>query len=65
LIEGISQFDIGEEKKEIFARDVIKVVDQLGGKDKRRIMGVIAEDNMMVQFANGGLKESITYFFNY
>ena len=33
LIQGISQFDIGAEKKEIFARDVIKVVDQLGGRD--------------------------------
>ena len=48
LIQGISQFDIGEEKKEIFARDVITVVDQLGGKDRRRIIGVLAEDNMIL-----------------
>jgi hypothetical protein len=48
LIQGISQFDIGEEKKEIFARDVMMVVDQLGGKDRRRIIGVLAEDNMIL-----------------
>ena len=47
LIQGISQFDIGVEKKEIFSRDVIKVVDQLGGKDSRRIISILAEDNMI------------------
>ena len=46
LIEGISQFDISAADKEIFAQDVIKVVDQLGGKDGRRIIAVLAEDNM-------------------
>ena len=48
LIQGIFQFDIGAEKKEIFARDVIKVVDQIGGKDSRRIISVLAEDDMII-----------------
>ena len=47
LIEGINRFDISPEKKEIFARDVIKVVDQLGGRDRRRILGVLASDDMI------------------
>ena len=47
LIEGINRFDISPEKKEIFARDVIKVVDQLGGRDSRRILGVLASDDMI------------------
>ena len=48
LIQGIEQFDIGEEKKEIFSRNVIKVVDQIGGRDSRRIIGILAEDNMII-----------------
>ena len=48
LIDGISQFDIGAEKKEMFARDVIKVVDQIGGKDSRKIISILAEDNMII-----------------
>ena len=47
LIEGINRFNISSEKKEVFARDVIKVVDQLGGKDRRRIIGVLAADDMI------------------
>ena len=47
LIEGINRFDISSEKKEIFARDVIRVVDQLGGRDRRRILGVLASDDMI------------------
>ena len=48
LIQGIEQFDIGAEKKEIFTRDVIKIVDQLGGRDSRKIISVLAEDNMII-----------------
>ena len=48
LIEGIALFDIGVGNKEQFAQDVIKVVDQLGGKDSRRIIGILAEDNMIL-----------------
>ena len=48
LIQGIAQFDIGEEKIEIFSRDVIKVIDQMGGRDSRRIISVLAEDNMII-----------------
>ena len=47
LIEGINRFDISKERKEIFARNVIKVVDQLGGRDSRRIIGVLAADDMI------------------
>jgi hypothetical protein len=48
LIQGISQFDIGVAKKELFARDVIKIVDHMGGKDSRRIISIIAEDDMIL-----------------
>jgi hypothetical protein len=48
LIQGINQFDIAAEKKEIFARDVIKIVDQLGGRDGRRIISVLAVDDMII-----------------
>ena len=47
LIQGIDQFDIGVAKKEIFARDVIKVIDHIGGRDSRKIISIIAEDNMI------------------
>ena len=46
LIDAISQFNLDEGKKELFARDVIIVIDQLGGRDSRRIIGVLAEDDM-------------------
>ena len=36
LIEGINRFDISGERKEIFARNVIKVVDQ---NDRRSCSG--------------------------
>ena len=48
LIQGISQFNIGEGRKELFAKNVITVVDQLGGKDCRRIIGVLAKDDMII-----------------
>ncbi len=48
LIEGIALFDIGVSNKEIFTRNVIKVVDQLGGKDRRVIIGILAEDDMII-----------------
>ena len=48
LIQGIAQFDIGAGRKEIFSKNVITVVDQLGGKDRRRIIGVLAEDDMII-----------------
>ena len=47
LIEAIALFDIGVSSKEIFTKNVIKVVDQLGGKSRRRIIGVLAEDDMI------------------
>lgn len=48
LIQGIEQVGVGPERREIFSRNVIKVVDQLGGRDKRRIISVLAEDNMIL-----------------
>ena len=48
LIQGIMQFDIGQGRKEIFSADVIAVVDQLGGRDRRRIIGTLAEDDMII-----------------
>ena len=48
LIQAISNFDIGDGDKEIFIKDVILVVDQLGGKDSRKIIGVLAEDHMII-----------------
>ena len=47
LIQGISRFDISEHNKETFIRDVIKVVDQLGGRDSRKIIAILARDNMI------------------
>lgn len=47
LLDGIERFDISAEKKEIFSKNVIKVVDQLGGRDSRRIIGVLAADDMI------------------
>ena len=48
LIQGIAQFDIGEGRKEIFSKDVIAVVDQLGGRSCRKIIGTLAEDDMII-----------------
>ena len=48
LIQGMTQFDIGPGKQELFAKDVIAVVDQLGGRDRRRIISVLAEDDMII-----------------
>lgn len=59
LIEGINRFDISNEKKEIFARNVIKVVDQLGGRDSRRIIGVLAADDMIF---SGGRAYSLAQY---
>ena len=59
LIESINRFDISGEKKEIFARNVIKVVDQLGGRDCRRIIGVLAADDMIF---SGGRAYSLAQY---
>ena len=48
LIQGIAQFDISAGNKELFIRNVIKVVDQLGGKNTRKIIGILAEDDMIL-----------------
>ena len=48
LIQGISQFDIAPDNKEIFVCDVIKVVDQLGGRDSRKIIATLVEDDMIL-----------------
>ena len=48
LIQGIAQFDIGAGRKEIFSANVIAVVDQLGGKCCRRIIGILAKDDMII-----------------
>lgn len=39
---------ISHEQEEIFIRAVIKIVDQLGGMDKRRIISVLGRDEMVV-----------------
>ena len=48
LIQAISQFDIGAGRKELFSKNVIAVVDQLGGRDRRRIISVLAKDDMII-----------------
>ena len=48
LIDAISLFDIGAGNKELFIKNVIKVVDQLGGMSARRIIGILAEDDMII-----------------
>ena len=48
LIQAIDQFDITPGNRELFSKNVIKVVDQLGGKDSRRIIGIVAEDDMII-----------------
>ena len=47
LIEGIQPFAIDDGDKELFARNVMKIVDQIGGRDSRKIIGVLAKDNMI------------------
>ena len=47
LIQGISQFNLSVSEHETFIRDVIKVVDQLGGRDSRKIIAILARDNMI------------------
>ena len=47
LTRAIEKFDIGVGKQETFAHNVITVVDQLGGRDSRRIIGILAEDDMI------------------
>ena len=48
LVQAISQFNLNPGDKELFIKDVILIVDQLGGKDSRRIIGVLEEDNMII-----------------
>ena len=48
LISAIDQFNINPGHKEIFIRDVTIVIDQLGGKDSRKIIGILTEDDMIV-----------------
>ena len=48
LIQGISQFDIAPGRKELFEKIVISVVDQLCGIDRRRIIGILAKDDMII-----------------
>lgn len=48
LITAIGLFDISISDKELFTRNVIKVVDQLGGSNRRRIIGILAEDGMII-----------------
>ncbi len=46
-IKGVEEH-LTPEKVESFNRNVIKVVDQLGGRNKRRIIGVLGRDNMVI-----------------
>ena len=50
LISCIESFEaiIGKDKVETFARNVIKIVDQIGGRDSRKIIGVLATDDMII-----------------
>ena len=48
LVQAIDQFNLTPGNRELFCKNVIKIVDQLGGKDSRRIIGVLAEDDMIV-----------------
>ncbi len=47
LIGAINRFDLTENQIELFAKDVIKLVDSLGKKPKRRIISVLAVDDMI------------------
>ena len=48
LISAIDQFNINPGHKEIFIRDVTIVIDQLGGKDSRKIIGILTEDDLII-----------------
>ena len=48
LIEGVSGFGLEEGEVEIFAKNIIKIVDHIGGKDSRKIIGVVASDDMIL-----------------
>ena len=47
LIGAINRFDLSESKIELFSKDVIKIVDSLGKKPKRRIISILAIDDMI------------------
>ncbi len=47
LIGAISRFNLSEGKVELFSKDVIKIVDSLGKKPKRRIISILAIDDMI------------------
>ncbi len=47
LIGAINRFDLTDNKIELFSKDVIKIVDSLGQKPKRRIISVLAVDDMI------------------
>ena len=46
-VKGVEEY-LTPEKIESFNRNVIKVVDQLGGRNKRKIIGVLGRDNMVI-----------------
>ena len=47
LIGAINRFELTDNKIELFSKDVIKIVDSLGKKPKRRIISVLAVDDMI------------------
>jgi len=47
LIGAINRFNLTDNQIELFARDVIKLVDSLGKKPKRKIISVLAVDDMI------------------
>ena len=47
LIGAINRFELTAGKIELFSKDVIKIVDSLGKKPKRRIISVLAVDDMI------------------
>ena len=62
LINCITNFEIilGKDKVETFCRNVIKIVDQIGGRDSRKIIGVLAVDDMIVFDHNDLIPEKPT-----
>ncbi len=48
LIEGAMNLQLEAGEFEIFAKNVITIVDHIGGKDSRRIIGVLASDDMII-----------------
>ena len=63
LIQAISNFNISDSDKEIFAKDVIKVIDQIGGKDSRKIIGILAEDDMIHEEKKKTFMQKVSEFF--